>query len=184
MAEARPIQVWHTGDFQMISEHDLQNRLREVQLVYGEARKRSGAPWQLLDCRASAITNAVARVINADWMCKPVSEKTAEYERIQESLTQAEADFIHWRDMPAQELASASVKSETRPASPAQPAERARFLLDSLHQRGIRLEVGSKGRISARPARLLTDQDKAGLTTLKAHVVALWKERNDVWVVE
>ncbi|GAN89813.1 hypothetical protein Gbfr_007_270 [Gluconobacter frateurii M-2] len=169
----------------MTPEQEIQDRFHAVRAIYENARGRSNCPWDLLDRKVQALSILVSRTINADWANRAPAKKQAEYTRTLVELDNAADEFTRWRDMPAQELANASVKATMPPeAPPAQPAERARILLDSLHQRGIRLEVGSKGRISARPARLLTDQDKQSLIALKAFVAALWKERNDVWVVE
>ncbi len=166
-------------------EHILQDRLQAVQAVYGDARQRNGAPWKHLDRRSQAITLLAGRTINADWANRSPAEKTSEYSRVCTELDNAEAEFIRWRDMPAEELSGASaVAGLPLTTAPVQPADLARSLLDGLHQRGVRLELGSKDRISARPAHLLTTEDKRSLIALKGHVAALWKERNDVWVVE
>lgn len=166
-------------------EQNLKDRLQALVAVYQDARARPGCPATHLDWRLDSARHEVVRVINTDWMCRQPIERHQAYERAGTILDKLEAEFIQWRDMPAGELSGRTAQIASPGSGQSYVAiDHARLLYDDLSRRGIRIEVGSRGRMSVRPARNLTEIDKRELVNHKAALAAIWKQRNDVWIVE
>ncbi|GAN55469.1 hypothetical protein [Tanticharoenia sakaeratensis] len=155
---------------------------QQVQAAYQAARARENAPWQILDSRWNVTRHRIGQSRQRQCPVNSAEDRDAAA-REQQWLEDALAEFRRWRDMPADRMAAAAHTAMTPTQEPASADQTARVLFDGLHARGIRIEVGHKDRISVCPARLLTDADKAQLTTLRVEIATIWRQRNDVWTV-
>ncbi|NHN85884.1 hypothetical protein GOB93_14710 [Acetobacter musti] len=168
------------------AERPISDVVREMSAAHAAARVRSGAPWAKLDAMALRAQYAAGQYERTGANLNSVADREAKA-RIRKTIEDTTAEFIRWRDMPQERMAREVAVINARPVSPAPvqtPELQASALLDEFSQRGIRLDVGSKNRISVRPAHLLTDHDKARLTTLRELVAAAWLDRNQVWICE
>ncbi|BCK76495.1 hypothetical protein AA0242T_1983 [Acetobacter aceti NRIC 0242] len=158
--------------------------VREMLEAHSAARSRSGVPWQKLDGMVMQARQA-ARRSNDTGANLNSPEDRRQKERIRREVERVTRECIRWRDMPHQDIgreAAAALAPASQPA--ATPQQTAQRLLNDFSQRGIRLEVASKSRLSVRPAHLLTDNDKANLKAHQEALAAAWLEQNQVWIVE
>lgn len=149
---------------------------RRISAAYETARARTNAPHRILDDRFNAIPYRLRlpdglsvseqRQHGAD-LCQYLTTEAAFFERC---ATVSDADLL-------------TVGLNTHPAAPVSPADQARQLYDCMTAKGVRFEPGTDGGLSIRPARLLNDFDRAQIKRLKAQILDIWRQRNDVWEV-
>lgn len=165
-------------------EKPIEVLVREMVEAHTAARSRNGVPWQVLDGMVMRARHAASRY-NDTGANQNSPEDRRQKEHIRREVERVMQECIRWRDMPHQDIGrEATVALAPAPQPAATPAQTARRLLGEFSQRGIRLEVGSKSRLSVRPAHLLTDSDKASLKAYRDDIAAAWLEQNQVWIVE
>ncbi|MBO1361992.1 hypothetical protein J2D73_19605 [Acetobacter sacchari] len=148
------------------------------------ARSRPGAPWNMIDGMVRNAFHAASRSSDTGANLNSPADREAKA-RIRAEVEKAIAECRRWADMPADQVASAAaVATAPKPEPAPTPEVRAGRLLDDLARRGVRIEVGSRNRLSVRPAHLLSDLDRANLTALRAVVAKVWLERNQVAIFE
>jgi len=155
---------------------------KAVQAAYQAARARENAPWQIFDSRWNTLCHRLRQSRQRQSAVNSAEDREAAAQE-QRWLEDALAEFSRWRDMAASQMVAAANTALCPPSPPESADQTARALLDSLHAKGIRLEVGHKDRLSVRPARLLTDTDKTQLAALRVEIATIWRQRNDVWTV-
>ncbi|MBV1837179.1 hypothetical protein [Acetobacter estunensis] len=158
--------------------------VQDMMQAHQAARIRDGAPWSVLDGLAQKARFAAGRYNQTGANANSLADREAKA-RIRKVVEDAIAEFVRWRDMPRETIAREAAQAiAPAPRSAPTPEQAAHAFLEELGRRGIRLEIGSKNRLSVRPAHLLTDSDKTRLTTLRVPLAAAWLERNGVWVCE
>ncbi|AQS85352.1 MAG: hypothetical protein ABF876_01145 [Acetobacter aceti] len=168
----------------MTEEKPIGMLVEEMLEAHTAARSRNGVPWQKLDGMVMQARHAASRY--NDTGANPNSPEDRRHKKhIRAEVERVRQECIRWRDMPHQDIGrEATVALAPAPQPAATPQQIARRLLNEFSQRGIRLEVGSKSRLSVRPAHLLTDTDKDSLKTFQDDIAAAWLEQNQVWIVE
>lgn len=155
-----------------------------IRTAYFEARKRSDAPYDMLDREFNLLQARLGNNQNADYANLPGGASAAMEAARANLLEEAEKLFLHWVNLPQSEMTGAVFRMQHPPAPPMPPQRVARELINHLEsRRGIRLELWHKS-FRVMPAAKLEPSEKAALTSLKDHVLAELKQRADAWYPE
>lgn len=156
---------------------------QRIRAAYFRARQRDGAPVRMLDGEFNTMQARLARARNPDYGAMAGGAIAAHAAGRDKILTDAEALFSRWADMPLGEMHNAVFLMQYPPVPRPTPQQEASQIIAELEAHGLKLDAMVKTfRVS--PASKLNEKDKARLQRLKAAVLAELQHRADAWSPE